>query len=27
MKLDGLARVDVPEIDHEAFREAIINAF
>jgi predicted HTH transcriptional regulator len=27
MKLDGLARVDVPEIDREAFREAIINAF
>ena len=24
---DGLARVDVPEIDREAFREAIINAF
>ena len=27
MKLDGLARVDGPEIDREAFREAIINAF
>jgi ATP-dependent DNA helicase RecG len=27
MKLDGLVRVDVPEIDREAFREAIINAF
>ena len=27
MKLDGLARVDVPEINREAFREAIINAF
>lgn len=27
MKLDGLKRVDVPEIDKEAFREAIINAF
>ncbi|MFH1230822.1 MAG: ATP-binding protein [Planctomycetota bacterium] len=27
MKLDGLRRVDVPEIDKEAFREAIINAF
>ena len=27
MKLDGLARIDVPEIDREAFREAIINAF
>lgn len=27
MKLDGLYRVDVPEIDKDAFREAIINAF
>ena len=27
MKLDGLRRVDVPEIDKEALREAIINAF
>lgn len=27
MKLEGLVRVDVPEIDREAFREAIINAF
>ena len=27
MKLQGLTRVDVPEIDREAFREAIINAF
>jgi ATP-dependent DNA helicase RecG len=27
MKLDGLRRLDVPEIDREAFREAIINAF
>lgn len=27
MRLDGLFRVDVPEIDREAFREAIINAF
>jgi len=27
MKLHGLTRVDVPEIDPEAFREAIINAF
>jgi ATP-dependent DNA helicase RecG len=27
MRLDGLARLDVPEIDREAFREAIINAF
>ncbi len=27
MKLDGLVRVDVPEIDRDAFREAIINAF
>jgi ATP-dependent DNA helicase RecG len=27
MRLDGLTRVDVPEIDREAFREAIINAF
>ncbi len=27
MKLDGLYRVDVPEIDRNAFREAIINAF
>jgi len=27
MKLDGLKRIDVPEIDKGAFREAIINAF
>ncbi|OIN98269.1 ATP-dependent DNA helicase [Candidatus Desantisbacteria bacterium CG1_02_49_89] len=27
MKLDGLRRIDVPEIDREAFREAVINAF
>ena len=27
MKLDGLRRIDVPEIDKEAFREAIINGF
>lgn len=27
MKLEGLYRVDVPEINKEAFREAIINAF
>ncbi len=27
MKLEGLRRADVPEIDNEAFREAIINAF
>jgi ATP-dependent DNA helicase RecG len=27
MKIDGLYRVDVPEIDKEAFREALINAF
>jgi ATP-dependent DNA helicase RecG len=27
MRLDGLVRVDVPEIDREALREAIINAF
>ncbi len=27
MRLDGLKRVDVPEIDRQAFREAIINAF
>jgi ATP-dependent DNA helicase RecG len=27
MRLDGLRRVDVPEIDREAVREAIINAF
>ena len=27
MKLEGLKRVDVPEINKEAFREAIINAF
>ncbi|MBI2598186.1 MAG: ATP-dependent DNA helicase, partial [Candidatus Diapherotrites archaeon] len=27
MKIEGLYRVDVPEIDPEAFREAIINAF
>jgi ATP-dependent DNA helicase RecG len=27
MRLDGMLRVDVPEIDPEAFREAFINAF
>jgi len=27
MELDGLYRVDVPEIDRSAFREAIVNAF
>ena len=27
MKLDGLYRVDVPEIDQDAFREAVINSF
>lgn len=27
MRIEGLRRVDVPEIDKEAFREAIINAF
>lgn len=27
MRLEGLRRIDVPEIDKEAFREAIINAF
>ncbi|MBI2139445.1 putative DNA binding domain-containing protein [Candidatus Woesearchaeota archaeon] len=27
MRIDGLYRVDVPEIDKEAFREAIVNAF
>ena len=27
MRLEGLRRVDVPEIDKEAFREAIVNAF
>lgn len=27
MKVEGLARVDIPEIDREAFREAVINAF
>lgn len=27
MRLEGMRRVDVPEIDKEAFREAIINAF
>lgn len=27
MKLDGLVRVDVPEISRDAFREAVINAF
>jgi len=27
MKLNGLYRVDIPEINKEAFREAIINAF
>ncbi len=27
MRIDGLSRTDVPEIDRKAFREAIINAF
>ena len=27
MKLEGLRRIDVPEIDQEALREAIVNAF
>lgn len=27
MRVEGLLRIDVPEIDREAFREAIINAF
>lgn len=27
MRVEGLYRIDVPEIDKEAFREAIINAF
>ncbi|MCK4649720.1 putative DNA binding domain-containing protein [Candidatus Pacearchaeota archaeon] len=27
MRLEGMRRVDVPEIDKDAFREAIINAF
>ncbi|OGF51684.1 MAG: ATP-dependent DNA helicase [Candidatus Firestonebacteria bacterium GWA2_43_8] len=27
MRLEGFRRVDVPEIDKEAFREAVINAF
>lgn len=27
MRLEGLLRVDVPEIDKDAFREAVINAF
>ena len=27
MRIEGLRRIDVPEIDREAFREAIINAF
>lgn len=27
MRIEGLRRIDVPEIDKEAFREAIINAF
>ena len=27
MRLEGLRRIDMPEIDREAFREAIINAF
>jgi len=27
MRLEGFRRVDVPEIDKEAFREAIVNAF
>jgi len=27
MRLEGLSRIDVPEIDKDAFREAIINAF
>lgn len=27
MRVEGLQRIDIPEIDKEAFREAIINAF
>jgi len=27
MRLEGMRRVDVPEINRDAFREAIINAF
>jgi ATP-dependent DNA helicase RecG len=27
MRLEGLRRIDVPEIDRDAFREAVINAF
>ena len=27
MRLDGLRRVDVPEIERDAFREAVVNAF
>ncbi len=27
MRVEGLRRIDVPEIDKEAFREAVINAF
>jgi ATP-dependent DNA helicase RecG len=27
MKIEGLKRIDVPEVDREAFREAVINAF
>ena len=27
MRLEGLRRVDIPEINKDAFREAIINAF
>jgi len=27
MRIEGLRRIDVPEIDKDAFREAIINAY
>jgi len=27
MRVEGMRRIDVPEIDKDAFREAIINAF
>jgi ATP-dependent DNA helicase RecG len=27
MRLEGMYRIDIPEIDKDAFREAIINAF
>jgi ATP-dependent DNA helicase RecG len=27
MRLEGMRRIDIPEIDKDAFREAIINAF